>query len=295
MIKSLIVLASSLPNVPTISHEKSLATRMPRHVAAASKVISGLVKRQITLHVVRLDVLLHTLGGFAELAPLPTYFWMPQEDEYLRRAYTFVGMYELQERLLRRTPGSIRKRACDLGLTRPKRRAFMDSDSSFVTHDVLRPSALSGVTQQRLLAEGASTTIRRRLPPLPQAARRAAHGTSLAQGDSPAQTLDLADHTAPIVTIGRGRIDEANTLAMSARLCQHRRSRGHSPSRVIADRTSYRLRGANHPRRDRARGRKPKRGRRPVVIAAVRWVVTAAECNRHRTEDRSSKSVSPWS
>lgn len=141
MIKSLIVLASSLPIAPAISHEKSPATRLPRQIAAASKVTTGLVKRQITLHVVRLDVLLYSLGGFAELAPLPTYFWTHQEDEYLRRAYTFVGMHELLERLPRRTPGTIRKRACNLGLTRPKRRAFMGSDSSLAMHDVLRLSA----------------------------------------------------------------------------------------------------------------------------------------------------------
>lgn len=141
MIKSMIVLASSLPIAPAISHKKSPATCLPRHITAASKVTSGLVKRQITLHVVRLDVLLHALGGFAEPAPLPTYFWTPQEDEYLRRAYTFVGMHELLERLPRRTSGTIRKRACNLGLTRPKRGAFMGSGSSFVIHDVLRPSA----------------------------------------------------------------------------------------------------------------------------------------------------------
>lgn len=81
------------------------------------------MKRHITLHVVRLDVLLHALGGFAEPAPMPTRYWTSREDEYLRQVYTVVRMQELLERLPRRTPSTIRKRACDLGLTRPKRLA----------------------------------------------------------------------------------------------------------------------------------------------------------------------------
>jgi len=178
---------------------------MPRrHIAAVSKVTRGSVKRQIILHVVRLDVLLHALGGFAEPAPLPTYFWTPQEDEYLRRAYTFVGMHELLDRLPRRTPGTIRKRACDLGLTRPKRRAVL-------MRDALRSRALSGATPG-LLAQGASTMIRRHLSFIIAAGapRLPAHGASLAQGVSPARALDLADRDA--APVGRGSIDGANTL-----------------------------------------------------------------------------------
>lgn len=116
------------------------------------------MKRQITLHVVRLDVLLHALGGFAEPGLISTRLWTIQEDEYLRRAYSFVRGLELWECLPRRTPGAIRRRACNLGLTRPKRRAAMGSDPPFIVRDTLRPSVLSGATGL-LLAQHAGQTV----------------------------------------------------------------------------------------------------------------------------------------
>lgn len=128
------------------------------------------MKRLITLHVVRLDTLLHALGGFAEPAPLLTYFWTSQEDEYLRQAYTFAHMHELSERLPRRTPGAIRKRACDLGVTRPKRRAAIENDPQIMRSDGLRLPTGIGATPL-LLAQDASASIPPRLPPSLQAPR----------------------------------------------------------------------------------------------------------------------------
>jgi len=102
------------------------------------------VKRHITLHVVRRDVLLHALGGFAEPEPMAARLWTSQEDEYLRQKYTFIHRRELWERLPRRTPGAIRRRACTLGLTRPKRQPAMRTDSQFILQEVLPPAASSG-------------------------------------------------------------------------------------------------------------------------------------------------------
>lgn len=102
------------------------------------------MKRHITLHVVRRDVLLHALGGFAESRPMAARLWTSQEDEYLRQTYTVVRGCELWERLPRRTPGAIRRRACNLGLTRTKRRAAMVTDPQFMMRDGLRPTAFSG-------------------------------------------------------------------------------------------------------------------------------------------------------
>jgi len=83
------------------------------------------MKRCIALHVMRSDVLLHVLGGFADPSPPSARYWSIEEDEYLRRSYTFVDMHALLLRLTNRTPGTIRKRACELRLTRPKRKVAM--------------------------------------------------------------------------------------------------------------------------------------------------------------------------
>ena len=83
------------------------------------------MKHCITLHVVRSDVLLHALGGFADVPSPPLRFWRIEEDDYLRRMYTFVDMDVLQAQLPNRSPGTLRKRACELCLTRPKRKTIM--------------------------------------------------------------------------------------------------------------------------------------------------------------------------
>jgi len=104
----------------------------------------SLVKRHITLHVLRRDVLLHALGGFAEPGPMAARLWSSQEDEYLRQTYTFIHRRELWERLPRRTPGAIRRRACTLGLTRTQRQPAIRTDSQYMRHEVLGPAASCG-------------------------------------------------------------------------------------------------------------------------------------------------------
>lgn len=120
------------------------------------------MKRHITLYVVRRDVLLHALGGFAEPGPMAARLWTSQEDEYLRQTYTFIHRRELWERLPRRTPGAIRRRACTLGLTRTKRQPAMRTDSQFMLQVVLPPSSgaaplpsisLSYEMQERTMAQ----------------------------------------------------------------------------------------------------------------------------------------------
>ena len=106
------------------------------------------MKRHMRLHVVRRDVLLHALGGFAELGPMAARLCTSQEDEYLRQTYAFVCGCELWGRLPRRTLGAIRKRACNLGLTRTKRRAAMGTDPQLMLRDVLRLTALGGTAPQ---------------------------------------------------------------------------------------------------------------------------------------------------